>query len=635
MKRAIMLMFLAATSLPAISMAQTAPGDWPAYGRDVAATRYSPLTQITPANVSKMVLAWKYGMLAGDTPAPAPPAPGGAPAGPTGAARVASQTTPLAIDGVVFISSPLGRVAALDGDSGKVLWSVQLPNNDVAAARGLQSWAGDKTHPARLVVATRQGRIMALSTKTGELIASFGEGGILNMKTPDVLNGLPNASYSFSSPPAMDGDVIVSGSRVQENPFKGAAGDIRGVDVRTGKILWSFRTIPRAGEFGFDTWAPGSTEQRSGVNVWGQISVDTQRHIAYLPVGAPTYDRYGVDRAGANLFSDSLVAVDTRTGKYLWHFQLTHHDIWDFDVTATPTLMDVRKNGRTIPAVVAMNKAALMFILDRTTGKPIYDVEERPVPPSTLPGEKAWPTQPFPVKPPQLARSSFDMSELSTVTPEANAACKAIVDAVGAKGSPTYGPLAMAYPTIHFPGSSGGAEWGSGAYDPKTGYYVINTNDLGLVEQLVQRPNGTVGTAVPGDNWFMDRKTRLLCQQPPWGSLTAVNVNTGEIAWRRNFGVTDSLPPGQQDTGRPSVGGPILTASDLTFIGATDDARFRAFDTRTGKELWTYKLDYSAHATPITYRGKSGKQYVAVVATGGSLLLSPGGGDSLVVFALP
>jgi quinoprotein glucose dehydrogenase len=636
----VVLAVLATASLPNAALAQRA-GDWPSYGYDVGATRYSPLTQITPANVSSLGVAWTYGMLPppGAMPPPPAPPPGAPPPVPgapaiTPAMRIASQTTPLAIDGVVFISTPLGAVTALDGDSGKVIWSVQLPNGDVAAQRGFQSWAGDRRHEPRLIVPTRQGRYMALSTKTGALIPTFGEGGIVNMKTADVMNGLPNASYGFSSPPAMDGHIIITGSRVQENPFKGAAGDIRGVDARTGKILWTFRTIPGPGEFGYDTWESGSTEQRSGVNVWAQISVDTKRHIAFLPIGAPTYDRYGGDRKGANLFSSSLVAVDTRTGRYLWHFQLTHHDIWDLDMTATPTLIDVRKDGRTIPAVVAMNKAALMFMLDRETGKPIYDVEERPVPPSPLASEQAWPTQPFPSKPPQLARSSFDMSEIATVTPELTRTCKAMIDSVGARGSPTYGPLAAEYPTIHFPGAGGGVEWGSGAYDPKNGYYVVNTNDLGMTEQLVQRPNGTWGLVVPGDNWFMDPKSRMLCQEPPWGSLTAVNVNTGEIAWRRNLGITESLPPGQQDTGRPMIGGPILTASGLTFIGATDDARMRALDTLTGKELWTYKLDYSAHATPITYRGKSGKQYVAIVATGGSIVRSPNGGDSLVVFAL-
>lgn len=620
MKKLAVIALFAASALPVSAMAQPAPGDWPSYGYDMAATRYSPLTQITPANVGKMALAWRKPIL--------PPAEGAAP-------RPASQTTPLAIDGVVYVANPLGRVTAFDGATGDEIWSVQLPNNDVAGARGIQSWAGDRNNPPRLIVATRQGRFIALSTKTGELITSFGEGGVVNMKTPDVMNGLPTAAYSFSSPPAMDGHIIITGSRVQENPFKGAAGDVRAVDARTGEILWSFKTIPLPGTLGADTWEPGSTDQRSGVNVWAQISVDTERHIAFLPIGAPTYDRYGGDRKGTNLFSDSLVAVDSRTGKYLWHFQVTRHDIWDLDMTATPTLIDVRKDGRTIPAVVAMNKASLMFMLERETGKPIYEVEERPVPPSPIASEEAWPTQPFPSKPPQLARSSFDMSELVTVTPEATKACQAMIDSVGARGSPTYGPLAVDYPTIHFPGAAGGVEWGSGAYDPKNGYYVINTNDLGTIEQLVQRPNGTWATVVPGDNWFMDRESRMLCQQPPWGSLTAVNVNTGEIAWRRNFGVTDSLPAGQQDTGRPNVGGPILTASGLTFIGATDDARFRAFDTRTGKELWTYKLDHSAHATPITYRGKNGKQYVAVVATGGSLLRSPGGGDSLMVFSLP
>jgi quinoprotein glucose dehydrogenase len=227
------------------------------------------------------------------------------------------------------------------------------------------------------------------------------------------------------------------------------------------------------------------------------------------------------------------------------------------------------------------------------------------------------------------------MEDMSTVTPEANASCKDLVAKWGAVGSTTYGTLSTEHPTIRFPAAGGGVNWGGGAYDPKNGYYVVNTNDLGMVEQLVQRPNGSWGVTPGGDTWFMDTKTRYLCQQPPWGRLTAVNVNTGQIVWQRNLGITDTLPPGKQDTGRPSAGGPILTASGLIFIGATDDARFRAFDTRTGKELWTSKLDYSAVATPITYRGKNGKQYVAIVATGGSFIAAPGGGDSMVVFALP
>ena len=605
--------------------AQPAPGDWISYGRDSAVTHYSPLAQITPANVKGLKVAWTFHMLNG-----APAAPGG------GAPRaLASEATPLVVDGIVYLSTPQGRIVALDGVSGRQLWSSVIPGNARPSSRGMEYWPGEPGHDAELLFGTSDGKLRAISAKTGQPVSGFGEQGAVNLRTPEVMNGL-NGPLALSSPPIVYKDLVIAGGQVQEQPTKGTAGDVRAWNVKTGALVWTFHSIPRPGEPGYNSWAPGSTAQRSGVNVWNMMSVDAARGIAYLPFGAPAVDRWGADRPGDNLYSDSLVAVDAATGKQLWHYQTVHHDIWDFDLVTAPVLFDVHKDGKTIPAVAAMNKSAYLFILDRVTGKPIYEAPETKVPGSNVPGEQPSPTQPIPVTPPPLARQGFDMaSDFAQLTPEHTQWCKDFAASKKAVGSVAFSTIPAGHAVIRFPGSGGGPEWGGGAFDPKLGYYIINTNDMGTIEGLEAKPAGYWGSTEGADSFFMTPDTHLMCQTPPWGSLTAVNVNTGKIAWRTNLGVTDSLPEGKRDTGRPSLGGPIVTASGLTFIGGTDDARFRAFDSKTGKEVWTYKLDYSAHATPVTYRGRDGKQYVAVVATGGTFLRSPAGGDSLVVFGLP
>ncbi|HYJ34980.1 MAG TPA: PQQ-binding-like beta-propeller repeat protein [Rhizomicrobium sp.] len=572
---------LLAACLPlAASQAQPSAKDWPAYGHDASGGRFSPLTQITPANVGKLAVAWTYHMN---------PIPGGG--------RVAtSTTTPLMVDGLLFLGTPYGRVVALDATSGKQVWAYQLPGSDQPPFRGLGYWPGDGKLAPRIIFGSAQGKLVALDAKTGAPARGFGVDGVVETKTPEIMNGLPNAYYSYSSPPGIYKNLAIFGSRVQEAPSKGAAGDVRAWDVKTGKLVWTFHSIPKPGEKFHDTWEGDGWQQRSGVNVWNMLTIDAKRGIAYLPFGAPTFDRYGGDHKGANLFSDSLVAVDANTGKYLWHFQATHHDIWDYDLDTPPVLLDVKKDGKTIPAVAAMNKSALLFILNRVTGEPIFGVTETPVPPSPVASENASPTQPIPNKPPQLARNSFDLSEVADLTPEHRAVCQAMIDKDHLTGSKRFDPIPLDHAIIRFPGGEGGPEWAGGAFDPKT---------------------------------------RLYCQNPPWGMLTAVNVNTGDIAWQVNLGISDLLPEGKKNTGRPNLGAPLTTGSGLIFIGATDDSRFRAFETRTGKEIWTYKLDASAHASPITFQGKDGKQYVAIVATGGSFVHSPPVGDSLVVFALP
>ena len=611
---------MGASLLATLSGAAAAPvvpaaTDWGAYGKDAGGARFSPLTQITPENVGKLQLAWRYHMN------PAPDKKGPTPF---------STTTPIMVDGLLYLGTPYGKVVALDATSGKTVWSYDMPKGDQPPYRGLAYWPGDSAHGPRIIFGSLKGKLIALEAKTGKPAAGFGTNGVVETRTPDILNGIPTAYYGYSSPPDIYKNIAIIGSRVQEAPALGASGDVRAWDVVTGKMVWRFRTIPQPGEKFHETWEDDGWKQRSGVNIWNQLTIDTQRGIAYLPIGAPTFDRYGGDHKGANLFSDSLVAVDANTGKYLWHFQAVHHDIWDYDLDAPPILMTVRRDGKDIPAIAVMNKDAFLYILNRVTGEPLYQVTETPVPPSPVPSEKAWPTQPIPAKPAQLARGSFSMDDLANITPAHTAACKALIAKTGATGSKLFEPIPQDHPIIRFPGGEGGPEWAGGAFDPKLGYFIINTNNLGYIEQLVERDGEWNKTT----EVFMDKDTNP-CQQPPWGLLSAVNVNTGDIAWQVPLGVTDSFPQGKQNTGRPSNGGPILTASGLTFIGGTNDQRFRAFDSRTGKELWTYHLDYSAHATPITYQGSDGRQYVAVVATGGSYLRSPMGGDSLMVFALP
>jgi len=620
--------------------------EWPTYGYDAGGTRFSPLTQLTPQNVLQLEVAWEYHM----RPAPPPGAPTPAPAPGRGRGRgsgfAVSGVTPLVIDGVMYITTPYGRIVALDSSTGKELWVFQVPSG-VPSSRGVEYWAGDAKTPAQIVFGTGDGRLFSLHAKTGEPNDAFGDRGVVNLNTPEILQGLPG-NDGLSSPPIMYKHLIITGGRTQENPPQGPAGDVRAWDVHTGKLVWTFRSVPRAGEKYVDSWAGDSWKNRTGVNVWGVMTVDTQRGIVYMPFGAPSVDQYGGDREGDNLFSSSIVAADANTGKYRWHFQLVHHDIWDADVANPPMLIDVKQRGRTIPAVAVVGKMGLLFLLDRVTGKPIYGVEERPVAASEVPLERAAKTQPFPLKPPPLSRMTMTMADIATVTPELEAECRKLIEGVQIGGPylpPGYKRLRLA-----FPGNHGGVNWGGMSFNPQLGYLFVNTNEMGQLSGLRDRdPKGGgraqaegVGNrvhpdapyeSVPGGGRF--KYQNLYCQQPPWGQLSAVDVNTGEFAWRVTLGVTDSLPPDKQNTGRPGNGGSIATAGGLVFVGATDDARFRAFDAKTGKELWTFKLGGAANATPSTYLGQDGRQYVVTVSTGGGFFEAPLTDDRIMAFALP
>ena len=619
-----------------------AGGDWPMYSHDLGGTRYSPLTQISTKNVAKLTSAWTYRLR------------GQAEANAKGGGGVAgfSEVTPIVVNGVMYL--PAGkRVVALEPETGKEIWSYELTGQGNPSNRGVAYWPGDgKNNPARIIF-TAGRRLIALNAKTGKIDPGFGKEGEVDMVVP------------YNSPPTIYSNFVFVGANVPEQPATGQPGNTRAYDARDGKKLWEFHSVPQPGEPGHESWQGDDWKNRTGVNNWGfYMTVDAQRGLLYGTFGSPASDFYGFDRPGNDLFGNSVVAIDINTGKMKWYFQAVHHDLWDMDLPPAPPLIDVTVNGKKTPILAQTGKLGYMFLLNRETGQPIFGVKETPVAQSTVPGEHTSPTQPIPVKPPELARHNFSMADMVTAddTNEAHAkACQELAKKSGPlvnQGPFTpwvyRAPGAPPTSSIIFPGAIGGTDWGGVSADPKLGYVFVNTSDYASFGWIEKMPDGSrvpydqrsvYGAPVPSKFW--DRKTdasgALLgeqswpCQKPPWGRLTAVNAATGEFAWQVRLGVTDELPEGRKNTGRVNVGGSIATAGGLVFIGATNDRRFRAFDSKNGKELWVTKLDYSAISTPITYQGKNGKQYVAISASGGAGITDPNPArtESLYVFALP
>ncbi len=454
------ILLLAACALPAA--AQIAPADWPNYTRDLAGTKYSPLDQITPGNVTKLVPAWTYTLRA-EAPRASSTEKSDDPFAIPGAARtVASAATPIVVHGVMYL--PEGnRVAALDPVAGTEIWSYTLPTG-VASQRGVAYWPGDKQNPPRILF-TSGHKLIALNANTGKIDPGFGNEGEVDMVVP------------YSGVPTIYKNVAIIGATVGEVP-EGPPGDSRAYDARTGAKLWDFHSVPRPGELGHDTWLNDGWKGRSGVNVWGwYMTVDEKRGIVYMTFGGPAANYWGGDRPGNNLFANSVVAVDAVTGKYKWHFQTIHHDLWDSDLPPAPSLIDIVKDGKKIPALAVIGKAAWMFILDRTNGKPVFGVEERPVAKGDVPGEWYSPTQPFPLKPPPLARVSFKPDDIVTAedtTPEHAKACREVYEKNG--GFYNAGPFTgwlfhkdgtPPKSTIQFPGGTGGVNWGGTAADPR------------------------------------------------------------------------------------------------------------------------------------------------------------------------
>ncbi|MGA9885238.1 MAG: pyrroloquinoline quinone-dependent dehydrogenase [Candidatus Acidiferrales bacterium] len=641
---------LGLSSSPARAQTSSA-ANWPMYNRDLASTRFSPLKQINADNVSKLARAWSYSMR-----------PGGV--GPASAAY--AEATPIVVNDIMYV--PAGnKIVALDGDTGKEVWRYELKTG-LASARGVAYWPGTRHDPARIFF-TSGHKIMALDAATGKPSAGFGTNGEVTLKVP------------FAEVPTIYKNILIIGANVygpgetnlhpQDEVAKGVPGDSRAFDARTGKKLWDFHTVPHPGEVGNNTWGDDSWKDRGGANVWSiTMSVDAKRGILYMPVGGPAANYYGGDRPGDNLFSNTLVAVDVNTGKLKWYFQTVHHELWDFDLPPEPALLDITHDGKKVPVVVQTSKTAYMFILNRVTGKSIFGVKETPVPKGNVPTEAYSPTQPIPVKPPPLADVGFTLNDMVTAD-DTNAqhaqACHELWDKAGGfYNAGPFTPWLYQEPgkplkvSLVFPGATGGANWGGTASDPTNDYVIVNMQNqaaLGFIEKNPKYKPGPGNIQLPYDRGsnasFAGQYAQfaaiardangksigsLPCQKPPWETLTAVNAATGDIVWQVPLGITKGLPPSKENTGRPGAfAGPIVTAGGVIFIGATSDNMFRAFDEHTGKILWSIHLPLQATAVPITYEGKDGKQYVAIMDAGAAFgaRAQSGPGPALVVFALP
>jgi quinoprotein glucose dehydrogenase len=593
--RNLLLALLLASALRQAALAQ---GDWPVYGGDAANTRSSRLAQINVANVSSLKPAWTWD---------------------SGETSVSFETTPLVINHVMFVSTPHERVVALDADTGRQIWAYDPKVDDYSTHRGISYWPGDAQNAARVIAGTTDGRIIALDAGTGAPIATFGKNGVVDFRA-EFTAKFPTVLYGFSSPPAVYKNLILFGPRTAESGPKGPDASIRALDVRTGKEVWSFHTLPRPGEPGYETWGPDYWKDGAGPSAWAQLTVDQDRGMVFVPVGNPTGGGDPAGRKGNNLYSDSVVALNAETGKLIWFYQMTHHDVWDYDVTASPTLIDVVRSGKRIPALAQITKQGLLFILDRLTGQPIFGVEERAVPAGTTPGDVLSLTEPFPLKPPPLARNSMSAADVSRISPESESYCAGQV-ASRETGGP-FLPRNPAKGAIVFPSSIGGGNWGGVSYDASLGLVFVNTSNLGSRGNppASATPRGPALHGGEGGARFVDQD-RYPCNRPPWGQLTAVNVNTGDIAWQVTLGSYKALEAkGIQDAGAPNLGASLTTASGLLFIGATNDQRFRAFNARDGKLLWQVDLDGDALAEPMTYLNREGRQLLTVTTGGAGYL---------------
>lgn len=687
-------------------VAASAPGDtasWPVYGGNSAGQRHSPLTHITRANVKQLREAWRL-----ET------GPGGL------------QTSPIVVDGVIYAVTPDQSAIAIDGASGRGLWRYASGTPSRQPARGVAYWTDGKE--SRLFVTASQS-LVALDPATGKPVASFGDDGRLDLRA-----GMGRDPETFglflTSPGIVWQDLIVTGFRTGEG-LPGAPGQIRAFDVRSGKLVWTFNTIPHDDEPGAETWPRGARKEAGGANAWAGMALDEARGIIYAPTGSAVPDFDGTGRLGNNLYANSLLALDARTGRLIWHFQAVHHDLWDRDFPSPPTLLTVTKGGMRIDAVVQTSKQGFVFLFDRVTGKPLFPIEERPVPQSTVPGEQTSPSQPQPVLPAPFARQRLTEDMLTTRTPEAHAAVLARFRTLSSDGP--FAPFSLDRKTIVFPGYDGGAEWGGSAVDPARGVLYVNASDVpwiggltayqanasagrsfevymeqcaachgrdrkgasadfpSLVNLASRMPRGEAEAVISGGKGRMPgfpqlsaadrgqlldmlfnefyaqvlnmppealREGRLLgasmptryqftgyekfqdpdgypAVAPPWGTLNAIDLNTGKYLWRIPLGEYPELAAkGLRNTGTENYGGPILTRSGLLFIGATIfDRKFRAIDARSGKLLWETQLPYAGNATPVTY-AINGRQFVLIAASDGKDRKGPQG-SAYVAFALP
>lgn len=606
-----------------VAHAQRPRYEWPVYGGDPGATRYAPIDDINRENVGTLQVAWTW-----------KPAERALPE--FGTQPGTFQNTPLMIDDVLYLSTPYNRVVALDARTGRELWRYdpepfkdgQPPNGTGFVHRGVAAWR-DESGQLRIFMNSRY-RLICLDAKTGTLVASFGTGGTVDL-TVGLSWTVNPRHYTNTSPPIVYRNLVILGNGVGDRLVyrNDPPGDVRAFDAYTGKIMWTFRPIPRPGEFGNETWEDNSWQFTGHTNVWAPMSLDQSRGLLYLPVSTPSNDYYGVRRRGANLFAESIVCLDAMTGQRKWHFQIVHHGLWDYDLPAAPVLATIAVDGRRIDAAVQLTKQGFAFVFDRVTGRPVWPIEERVVPASDVAGEHAWRTQPFPTKPPAFSEQGVSLADAFDLTPELQERARAELSKYNL--GPLYTPPSLKG-TVMRPGVIGGANWGGGAFDSSTGMLYVKTSSntpalLRLAEPDRSPENPRAGEVdAPlinrgGSATFMDGLPLL---KPPYGHLTAIDLNRGAIAWRVPFGDTPSLRshPALKDIPLPDklgvsgAPGAIVTAGGLVFVGG-GDAALNAVDAATGQTVWQGLLPQRSTATPMTYRtgGADARQYV-VIATG-------------------
>jgi quinoprotein glucose dehydrogenase len=588
---------------------------WSDYGGASDSAQYSALKQINRSNVNKLEAAWVY---------------------PTGDGRK-YFFNPLVADGVMYVLAKNNSIVALDASTGKEIWTrPPEPNTTIITNRGINYWESKDRTDRRLLFASNH-FLRAIDARTGKPILSFGQDGGVDLK-PGLGRDPKTLSLVQSvTPGRVFQDLLILGSATNQG-YGSAPGDIRAFDVRSGKVVWTFHTIPRPGEFGYDTWPKDAWKTVGGANVWGEFSLDEKRGIVYAPTASAKYNFYGADRIGANLFGDCLLALDARTGKRLWHFQMVHHDIWDYDDATAPKLLTVRHDGKTVDVVAQVSKQGFVWVFNRVTGEPLWPIEERPVPRSDMPREETWPTQPFPLKPPPFARQKFTAEDLSPfLDPEERARFRDEI--LSARNEGLFTPPGRRN-TVQMPGNNGGANWGGAAVDPTNGTLYVVSKDLPAMLKLepdAKQTESEDARYLSGFG-FMIAASGLSPIAPPWSSLTVYDLNKGTIKWRIPLGdVPELAARGFTNTGShyPKVG-PVVTAGGLIFTG-TRDRKVRALDVESGRVLWEKEVDAALEGMPAVYE-IGGREYVVFCASA-QVGLTPATQTKIpgayVAFALP
>jgi len=614
--------------------------EWPT-ADGLQGTHYSTLADITPESVGALEVVWTYHTRDVHD-------------GSGQAAGTAFEATPIMVDGVLYFSTPASRVVALDAESGRELWrfdpALDRTQQSMITSRGVSTWldperADGEPCRRRVFLAALDARLFALDGRTGEPCTDFGVEGELDLGSGVERIEGRRLDYQQTAPPAVVGDLVIVGSKISDSKSVDApSGVVRAFDARTGILRWGWEPLPGVG----GRTGTGEFIAAGAANAWATITVDAEHDLVFVPTGSASPDHWGGFRPGDNLYANSLVALRASTGERVWHFQMVHHDVWDYDLPAPAALITVRREGAEIPAVAQATKMGYVFILDRLTGEPLFPVEERPVPPSDVPGEALSPTQPVPVLPPPLAPQGLRPDEAWGLTPVDRLACRRRIEALRSDG--IFTPPSLQGSVVS-PGFIGGMEWGGVAFDPVSGLLVTNTNRLATTTTLIPADevtsvgydgNAHFAIARQAPAPYAVKRGVLLsplgipCTPPPWGMLHAVDTRTGAVRWEVPFGTSRDLTkvPVPFELGSVNLGGPLITGG-LVFIGATMDRRIRAYDLATGSLVWEHGLPASAQATPLTYRARVGGRQYVVIAAGGHAALGSSLGDAVVAFALP